>query len=451
MQVAGDADPLLLCAEGAEPAEPAGVVDGEGEHLGKPRQQHRVVGVVAGLRRMLQAEDADDLAPGGQPDVQAGTAGPDDRSERLGAGVEVALADDAVVVEGSTERRRQVGTRIGGPQSAPVGDLGHPLLGVVVECHQADDPGVEAVLELLSDPLQGFAQRQRVGEGARHHVEHLEELVGLRQVVDLAEESDATAFGVLDAGPDVAGDHDREDQGDDGGDVALVGHHVGDGPSPDRAGDGDGDHGHDEGDPAGDEPPSEGDDRHRDQQAEVEGAGPLAPHAHGDTEQDDVDEGFDAAQGVRRSELHRHHRAPGRDEHAHGGGDDRGVGPSERGGGREDEAVAEGAPAQHRDRRRHRGAPRRRQSEQPRGLVQATVGEGAHGGDGLRHVRGRHGRVRGRSRGDRTRGGECRFRVVTLSTAPRNPAGPREPIAGRCPGQAPDGRPGDGAGPGGGS
>lgn len=232
MQVAGDADPLLLCAEGAEPAEPAGVVDGECEHLGEPRQQHRVVGVVAGLRRMLQAEDADDLAPGGQPDVQAGTAGPDDRSERLGAGVEVPLADHAVVVEGSTERRRQVGTRIGGPQSAPVGDLGHPLLGVVVEGHQADDPGVEAVLELLADPLQGFAQRQRVGEGARHHVEHLEELVGLRQVVDLAEESDATAFGVLDAGPDVAGDHDGEDQGDDSGDVALVGHHVGDGPPP---------------------------------------------------------------------------------------------------------------------------------------------------------------------------------------------------------------------------
>ena len=142
----------------------------------------------------------------------------------------------------------------------------------------------------------------------------------------------------------------------------------------------------------------------------------------------------------RRSELHRHHRAPGRDEHAHGGGDDRGVGPRARRGPRQ--AVAERAPAQKpsTEHRRHVGG-----SPSSRGLVQATVGRArmaATASDVRRSTRTSRGRSRDRPEG--VIAVPCRHPIDGSA----NPAGPGNRIAADAR-RAPDERPGDGAGPGG--
>ena len=71
VEVAGDAGALLVGADGAEPAEPAGVVDGEGGGLDEAGQELDVPGrEVVGVA-VLDRQQADDRATGGEHGVEA--------------------------------------------------------------------------------------------------------------------------------------------------------------------------------------------------------------------------------------------------------------------------------------------------------------------------------------------------------------------------------------------
>ena len=66
VEVAGDAGALLVGADGAQAAEPAGVVDGQGRGLDEALEQLDVAaGEVVGVGRARRTMQPDDRAPGG--------------------------------------------------------------------------------------------------------------------------------------------------------------------------------------------------------------------------------------------------------------------------------------------------------------------------------------------------------------------------------------------------
>ena len=196
VEVAGQTDPLLLGAEGAEAAEPAGVVDREREHLGQSDQHADVALVEVGELGVLQAQQADRDVRGsrGARRCRCRSA----RTSRSAGAtlLQVAAQHGLVAPQRRGQRLGQHLGAVGRAQHAALGQLRDPLLGVLVEREQADDPGVEGVGDLALRGVQRLAQGERGRQRPGDAVDQRQQAVGLAERLDLAGERDAAPLGL---------------------------------------------------------------------------------------------------------------------------------------------------------------------------------------------------------------------------------------------------------------
>ncbi len=175
VEVLGDAAALLVGAQRAEPTEPAGVVDGEGGRVDEAAQQLDVALGEVGGGLVLERDDADGGAAGGEHAVEAGPAAGVESGP--GRGSEVVLAVGAAHGDGAGHGWGELGAaedQVGPDPVAP----GHvPGAVGLLEEEDGDAGDVEQVAQLLHRGIEDLGEvegrRQRLGDLVELEEQHV--------------------------------------------------------------------------------------------------------------------------------------------------------------------------------------------------------------------------------------------------------------------------------------
>ena len=233
VEVAGDAVALLLGADGAQPAEPPGVVEGQGRRLGEAVEQLDVaLGEVVGLV-VLDRHEADHRAPGHEHVVEA--RGERRRQAGSARGQQVRLGDEGAQGDGPLEG---AGELLGGEPARephPVAAGHQPAAVGVVEHEQGGGVEVEQVVEPAHGGVERLVEVERRRERLGDPVEAEQQGVGVGELSDAAQVPGALLLVLAEDPPGVAGD-ERDEQELDAPLAGLGGQLV----VPGELGDGDG-------------------------------------------------------------------------------------------------------------------------------------------------------------------------------------------------------------------
>lgn len=255
-----------------------------------------------------------------------------------------------------------------------IGDLGHPLVAVVVEGDEDDDLGVERAAQLGAGRSQGLSEVEGLGQGSGQLVEDVQQIVGLRQHVELTGKGGSPGLGLEQPGPGER--HHRHDEHEAGQQHRALAFARFERVVADRGGAGHGGQSRHCGGQTGHQPPPEGGHHCGGQHTEHERARDVAAPTDRGTDEQGVEQGEDPSAAEWRAESDGTQRAPGGEEqHDRQGDHDLEVALVGSGDGG-DHAEHDRSPSHRGDDRRDGGLHRWGQAQPQRGVVGAAVGQG---------------------------------------------------------------------------
>jgi hypothetical protein len=209
VEVTGDAGALLVGSDGAQPGEPAGVVDGEGRRL------HEAVSSswsrslkwwVSWCSRAMRPSTVSRAGSGAYRPELISTATPG------WSGINSVDQDRHAPVEGLDGRVGQVvgGVGGGGPRAVPAGH--HPRVVGLVEQEDRGPVEVEQVAEAAHGGVERIVEVERCRQGLGDAVERVEEQVGVGEAAEPVEGQGVLAVHLAGDPSGVAGDHGHQHQ-----------------------------------------------------------------------------------------------------------------------------------------------------------------------------------------------------------------------------------------------